>query len=142
MTLFEAGGFYRASGERYGIDFLFGIRYFDLGADLTLTPPAPLGRRVVDGSSTLTDGFVGFRYIAPVGESWLFSVRGDAGTGDSDLSLNASAQLGYRFGDDDRYNFLIGYRHLSIEYDETDMFLPVEVDMSMSGPMLGFAFRF
>jgi hypothetical protein len=68
-------------------------------------------------------------------------IRDDTALG-GDLSWNASALLGYRFGDNGKYNVLLGYRHLSVEYEESDQGLPVEVDVTMSGPQVAFAFVF
>ena len=142
MTMIEAGGFYRPSGESDGLDVLFGLRVIDLGIDIEFLPPAPLDPRTVDASASLLDGFLGLRYITSIGQRWLFTLRGDAGAGDSDLSWNASALFGYRFGENGKYNVLLGYRHFSVEYEESDQGLPIEVDVSMSGPQVAFAFVF
>jgi len=142
LAIFEAGGFYRASGESHGWDFMLGVRAVELDAELTLTPPDPLSPRVLDSSSSITDGFAGIRYIAPLGDRWSVVLRGDAGTGDSDLSLNLVALLGYRFGETDRYNLLFGYRHFALELEETNDGLSIDTEVTMSGPQVGFAFRF
>jgi hypothetical protein len=142
MTMIEAAGFYRPSGESYGLDVLFGARVIDLGVDTEIVPPAPLDPITVDASASLLDGFLGLRYIAPIGKNWVFTLRGDAGAGDSDLSWNASALFGYRFGENGKYNVLLGYRHFSVEYEESDQGLPIEVDVTMSGPQVAFAFVF
>lgn len=142
LTILEAGGFYRPSGEPFGLDILFGVRAIDIGADLTLTPPDPFETRSLSGSTSLTDGFAGLRYSARTGDNWLVTLRGDVGAGDSDLALNAVALLGYVFGDKDKYNLLFGYHYLALEFIDDGDGLPVEVDMTMSGPQLGFAFRF
>jgi len=142
VTILEAGGFYRPSGQPYGFDMMLGVRSIDLDIDVTLTPPSPLDARVIDGSASLVDGFIGLRYSAPLGGNWVVSLRGDVGAGDSDLTYNLSGLLGYGFGADDRYTLLFGYRHFTVEYEESDGGFPIEVDMTMSGPELGFAFRF
>ena len=142
MMMLEVGGFYRASGKAFGLDLLLGVRTIDLDVDVEIVPPTPLNPRTVDGSASLVDGFLGLRYLVPLGDRWLLTLRGDAGAGDSDLSWNASALFGYCFGENDRFNVLLGYRHFAVEYDTTDQGLPIEVDMSMSGPQLAFAFRF
>jgi len=142
LTIIEAGMFYRPSGDAWGWDALFGVRAMDVGADLTLTPPSPLTPRELNGSKSLTDGFVGVRYVGELGEKWFVSLRGDAGAGDSDLSWNLVGLLGYRFGNSGKYSLLFGYRHFAVEFDDTRDGLPVGVDLSMSGPEAGFAFRF
>jgi len=59
----------------------------------------------------------------------------DAGTGDSDLTWNAMAGLGYGFGWGE---LLFAYRHL--EYDQPDNKLLQ--DFSFSGPGFGARFTF
>lgn len=142
MTMLEAGGYYRASGEPYGLDVLFGVRAIDLDVGVGIVPPSPLNPRTIDGSASLVDGFAGLRYLAPLGDRWLLTLRGDVGAGDSDLSWNAIAQIGYQFGKNDKFVVLFGYRHFAVEYEMTDRGLPIEIDMSMSGPQVAFAFRF
>ena len=140
-TLIELGGFYRPSGEQHGFDLLFGARVMDMSVDLDITVPTPATERV-SSSDTLTDGFLGMRYSAPLAENWFMSVRGDAGTGDSDLSWNASAIVGYTFGKNKQYDFLFGYRHFVVELKDTVEDVRIEVDLTMSGPAIGFAFNF
>ena len=141
-TLFEAAGFYRPSGEALGLDLLLGIRVMDLKMELDITPPAPLPSTRIDGSGTFTDAFAGLRYSFPLGQRWILAVRGDAGAGDSDLTWNVSGLFAFHFGKDDRYNALIGYRHMEIEVEETSGAITVKTELTMSGPMTGFAFRF
>ena len=142
LTMIEAGGTYWPSGESQGLNLLLGVRVIDLGVDLIITPPAPLPSTRVQSSVTLTDGFAGLRYVAPLGQRWILTLRGDAGAGDSDLTWNASAILGYQFGKNNRYNMLLGYRHLVIEFEDNVDGVRVEVEQTMSGPEVGFAFRF
>ena len=141
--LFEAAGFYRPSGASHGLDVLLGVRVTDMEADLTITVPTPPPGPLTGGlSETYTDGFAGLRYIAPLGESWAFAIRGDIGAGDSELAWNASAYLDFHFGQRDQFGIIFGYRHLDVEYEDTVDGTKVTVDMTMSGPAAGFAFRF
>lgn len=144
LTMIEAGGTYWPSGELSGLSLLLGVRVIDLGVDVIITPPSPspLSGTRVQSSVTLTDGFAGLRYVAPLGQRWILTLRGDAGAGDSDLTWNASAILGYQFGKNNRYNMLLGYRHLVIEFEDNIDGVRVEVEQTMSGPEVGFAFRF
>ena len=114
------------------------------GVKLAITPPpsSPLMAVRVDSSGSLTDGFVGVRYLTPLGERWSLTLRGDAGAGDTELTWNASAVLGYHFGQNDRFNILVGYRHMEIELKDTVDSTRVDTDLTMSGPEVGFGFRF
>ena len=142
ITIIEAGGTYWPSGEYYGLNLMLGVRVIDLGVKLTITPPSPLMAVRVDSSGSLTDGFVGVRYLTALSERWSLTLRGDAGAGDTELTWNASALFGYHFGQNDRFNILIGYRHMEIELKDTVDSTRVEIDLTMSGPQVGFGFRF
>jgi hypothetical protein len=141
--LFEAGGFYRLTGDTTGLDLLLGVRVIDYDLDVHITVPPPLDVSVSDSASdTLTDAFIGLRYIGNLGERWMFTVRGDVGTGDTDQAVNASAYLGYRFGREQRFTVLAGYRHLDLEMDDDNELVEVSTELTMSGPALGLAFSF
>jgi hypothetical protein len=143
QTLYEVGGFFRPSGDTHGLDLLFGVRVIDFDMDLTITLPGPLGMSTtVNSAETFTDGFAGLRYSAPLGERWSFALRGDAGAGDSELTWNTSALLGYRVGKRRQNVILFGYRHMEIEFKDSSSSVTVQTDMTMSGPLAGFAFRF
>jgi hypothetical protein len=72
----------------------------------------------------------------------MFTVRGDVGTGDTDQAVNASAYLGHRFGREQRFTVLAGYRHLDLEMDDDNELVEVSTELTMSGPALGLAFSF
>ncbi len=143
QTLFEAGGFYRLSGGTHGLDLLYGVRVidYDMTLDITLPPPASTATRVTS-SDTFTDGFAGLRYQGPVGERFSIGLRGDVGAGDSELVWNVSALLGYHVGKQRQNLILLGYRHMDFEFKESGSGLTVQNDLTMSGPITGFAFRF
>ena len=141
LILVEAGGSFRPGGGAHGFDLLFGVRVIDIDMDIDITPPQPLMPTRVSASDTLTDGFVGMRYVGPLGEKWLYTLRGDVGAGDSDRVWNLMGILGYSFGKNGRYVALVGYRHMVAKYETTDV-VTVETEVTMSGPMAGFAFRF
>ncbi len=143
-TLFEAAGFYRPSGGTHGLDILLGGRVIDMDLTVDFTLPPPLtGTRQINPSDTFTDGFVGLRYTTPFAERWMLIARGDVGAGDSELAWNASLSLGYLVGKK-RQNFvMVGYRYLDLEFKSTASGgQAVETDLTMSGPGVGFGFRY
>lgn len=141
--LYEVGGFYRLTGEDSGLDLLLGVRVIDYDAevDITLNPPAGPGTDA-SSSDTMTDGYLGLRYTAPLGEHWLLDLRGDVGAGDTDQAVNAAAYVGYQFGRDGRFTVLGGYRYLDLEIDDDDSLVATTTELTMAGPALGFAIRF
>jgi hypothetical protein len=142
-TLFEAAGFYRPLGESHGLDLLLGVRVMDFEQtlDIALPSPSTVSTRV-DVSETYTDGFAGLRYRAPLSANWSLVLRGDVGAGDTEFTWNAVATAAYGFGATGRNTLLFGYRHLEIELEGSDSAADVETELTMSGPIAGFAFRF
>jgi hypothetical protein len=91
----------------------------------------------VDGDLTLVDGIVGLRGRAWFGDQgkWFVSYYGDVGAGNSALTWQAFAALGYTLSWGEA---LVGYRYLS--YDQSDE--KFVQDMSFKGPLVGVSFRF
>jgi hypothetical protein len=75
---------------------------------------------------------IGARYVAALSDQWVFGVRGDYSTGDSDSTWNALAYLGYRFSIKNTPSaLLLGYRHMEINLEEGDL----ETELTLSGPI-------
>ncbi len=144
MTILEAGGVWYPGGEGKGFGVHYGARVIDLDQeiDVLLVGGLPTDRRVVDVSETLVDGLVGARYVSEFGDGWSFALSGDVAAGDTDGSFSALAVFGYHFGASDQYALRFGYKHLAIEIENEDRLAEVETEFTMSGPVLGFTFRF
>ena len=142
--IYEAGGFFRLTGNRHGLDLLFGARLTDVDQQHRITPPLPSTVvATLEPSSAFTDAFVGLRYTRALGERWGFLVRGDVGAGDTELTWNASGLASVAFGPPDRYTLLFGYRHMAMETeDDSDRGILVETETQLSGPIVGFVFGF
>jgi opacity protein-like surface antigen len=133
------------SSERANLDVLAGIRHFgvdtrlDWNLSVTLTGPdftfARSGRLEQDLS--LYDAIVGVRGKVEIGQTdhWSALYRLDAGAGDSKLTWQALAGLGYAYR---RTDLVLAYRHLSYQQDNDKLIQ----DLSFSGPALGLSFRF
>lgn len=119
--------------DRGVIAFVAGARYLtaDLDAGLTLQG-VPAGR---SQSSDVVDGIVGLKGSFNLSEHWYIPYYADIGTGESELTWQAFAGIGYRFG---WGNIRLGYRHLSYEQDDDKLLQ----DLDLSGPVLGMGFQF
>jgi len=110
-----------------------GVRYFsfdsDIGFQLDIAPE-------IEVEESWTDLFVGLLWRPKLGERWTFFGRIDIGAGGSDLVWNAAAAIDYRLGK--WAAIFAGYRHLDYDYKSNNA--AVEVDMSLSGPMVAFRF--
>jgi opacity protein-like surface antigen len=130
-TLTELFGVYRAN---QAVDVLAGVRF--MGMDMSVAGPNALANG--EGERDLVDVFAGARARLPISESVGFVIRGDVGTGDSDLVWNAL------LGVDWHVSKLIalrgGYRWLDYDIDKDDGSVEAQLDMSMTGPFLGVGF--
>ena len=124
--------------DRIRLAVIGGLRYFSLDADanLSLTGPGPLDPQTsLSRSIDLWDGIVGVRGAFMLNEHWYLPYHVDIGTGDSDLTWQLFAGIGYQFNWGD---IKLGYRYL--KYDQgDDKFLQ---DFEFYGPILGVGFRF
>lgn len=124
-------------------DFLFGARMFDLEQALDWNFNGDIGGLGLPGRSGGSkvsmkqwDAIIGLRGQARIGadERWLLPWHFDVGAGDSDLTWQAVAGLGYQF---DWGALALTYRHLDYDLGSG---APVS-DMEFSGPLLGASFQ-
>jgi hypothetical protein len=146
MKLFDAGGLYRLSepGADVQFDLLAGVRYIDADVDLSLTLPGPGMRplEITTGPSE-TDLMLGARIIRRFAGRWHWALRGDFSVGGTEGTYNGLASMGYTFGESGLFTLTAGYRYTSIGIrGATRGGNPTEVDVTMSGPILGFIFKF
>jgi hypothetical protein len=118
------------------LDLLAGARLLSLDTDLNLTGGGPLQReRKLSESVDVRDGILGVKGRLGVNDRWFLPYYLDVGNGDTELTWQATAGVGYAF---DWGEFSLMYRHLA--YDEGgDELLR---DIAFGGGMLGVAFRF
>lgn len=148
--LIEFGGLYRfgrwslgaEQGREMSLELLGGGRYWDLKTELDLNAPlAGLGVNV-KLSEDWIDPFIGLRLRADLTPKLSLALKGDIGgfgVG-SDFSWNASALFGYSFSKN--ISLWIGYRALSVDYEDGSGPDKFGYDVTMSGPIVGLAFRF
>lgn len=135
--LFELAGVWSPGESRYrGLDLFAGLRYIDADFTTRLEPVDPVFPTVtVDAGESFSDFMLGARYTWPLAERWNLTLRGDGSFGDTDGTWNASAVVQYRTGNG---AWAFGYRHLDAEFESDGN----RTNISMSGPEIGYAFRF
>ena len=110
-----------------------GVRYLNLSTDVTL---GLQGQQAESSSSEgLLDGIVGLRGAINLDEHWYLPYYADIGTGQSDLTWQALAGIGYRF---DWGDVRLVYRYLDYQMDDDKLLQ----DLTVSGPILGVGFKF
>jgi len=138
----EGGGFWRLGGGESGLDILFGVRAMGIDSEVDITFPSPSTTKVTTGSDeTFIDGFVGARYSHPIGGKWDWALRGDVGTGDTDVTWNAVGTVGVRFGDTGKYSLRFGYRQMEMDFENDDSGAKIETDITFSGAIAGFVIK-
>ena len=116
------------------IDLIGGVRYFSLGLDATRSGGV-IANSTLSASNENYDAVIGAKGEYNVNAQWYVPYQFDIGAGDSDLTWQASASVGYRFGWGD---VIATYRYM--HYDKGDSLL-LE-DFNLYGPKLGVVFHF
>lgn len=139
LTVVEFGGFYRPTGNIEGVNYLLGVR--QIGTDKVIVATPNNGQsQVFESDSDVTDVFLGGRYIHHFNDRWELNVRGDYSFGDSEGTLNLLASVGMHVAGP--LSMQLGYRHAVIEFEEDVDGVQNTTEISLSGPYLGFVFRF
>ena len=119
-----------------GFEAFGGLRAIDLDFTAQLIPRNPAFQPVVlDTNETFQDFMLGARYTWALSDRWGLTLRGDASWGDTDGTFNASVVGNYRT---DSGAWLFGYRYLDIDVEPTGQ----RINVTLSGPMIGYGFRF
>ena len=142
--LWTTSAYYRLFDEAgSSLDVMFGVRYADLQQTLSWTlegnasvEPFPGRNGSREISADYFDGIVGLRGHAALGSGgkWFVPYYADIGTGDSDLTWQAAAGIGYAFS---RGELMAGWRYLSYDLPTGSR---IE-DIEFSGPQVGGTFR-
>ena len=140
LTVIEFAGFYRPSGDETGIQALFGLRNISVDKLLLATPPLGGPTQRFEGDDDFTDVMLGARFLHRFNDRWDLSARGDYSFGDSEGTVNLLGTVGFRFND--LFAMNLGYRYASLEYQDSDPGVAESTTIDLSGPILGFLFRF
>ena len=131
-----AGAYRVYQSDNFDVQFLAGTRYLSLETKAKLDTSLIPGRKSVDGSDHVWDAIVGARGLADLSDKWWLTYRFDAGTGDSDLTWNASVQFGRKY---DWGSLAVGYRYLHYDFDSDFKLMK---DLNVYGPVIGVAWEF
>ncbi len=131
--ILELGGGYRVVEI---IDLLLAGRYYIQNSGATAS--SMIGSKTAETKYNWADVFVGARYHKIFGERWIFTVRGDIGTGGSDFAWFLTAFTGYQFSE--LFSTGVDFRLLSVNYTTGSGADYYKYDVTQSG--LGVVFRF
>ena len=137
LVLQFTGGYSLYSEGSSRLDLIGGARYLDLDMDLFLELESlgPGQSRAISDSLSIWDAIIGLKGNASLGERWYMPYYVDVGAGDSKLTWQATAGIGFRAGR--VWDVALVYRHLEWDFDSTRLI----DDINFSGPTLGVIFR-
>ncbi len=133
------GGYNVYDREGTTTDLVFGVRYLDLASDLFLN--LSVGSPDISESMSISlggdvwDAIVGARGVISLGDRWFLPWGANVGAGDSDLTWQAMAGIGFKASS--WADIALTYRYLKWEMDNDAI-----DDLALSGPLLGVIFRF
>ncbi len=130
------GGYTAVDTGKVTLDIIAGMRYFSMDIDAKIDLP---GNRLptisLSPSVEVYDAVIGVKGKVDITENWYVPYLFDIGAGDSDLTWQGQASIGYRFGWGD---VLATYRYVHYEKDGLNL---IE-DFDLYGPKVGVVFHF
>ena len=134
-SLTLAAGYRALDSERATVDYLVGLRHWDIEARATTPVPGLAGRLSAD----FTDPILAARTTIRLGQRW--SMIGYADIGGFGVGSDVTAQIVATFNWQAREGLFlsVGYRHLYVDYDTGG---GAGFQGSFSGPLLGMSLQF
>lgn len=146
LKLWEAGAIYQltAPGAPIRFDLLAGLRYIDLDVEAAVTLPGPMMTPLdISTGPSESDLMLGGRAYGEFAQRWHWTVRGDYSFGGTEGIYNGLASVGYTFGQSGLFSLDAGYRYLRMDIKgSTRMGEQAAAEIEMSGPIVGFIFKF
>ncbi len=135
--IFQADAAYRMNEN---VELLFGARYVRLQTTLKLTAVLG-GEERLENDATFIDPVVGVRFLGAPGEKFRLQAQADIGGGAGmDLTWQAMFNVGYQATES--VSLWLGYRALSMDFDDSGGRNRFSADLLSHGPLLGVALHF
>ena len=144
LKVLELGGFFRQEGDAdNGFDWLLGVRNIDVDQQVLLTPDTSNAvTERIDSNASYNDVYAGARVVWLMGESWPLTLRADVGGGDTEGTVNFVGTVSYMFPIRYHIGATLGYRYTKLKLQNTSGGDVVDSELTLSGPLLGFVFKF
>lgn len=128
------GGYRVVDQGGMSLDLVGGVRISSLYAKVELE--GPLQERTRKKTVTQVAPIVGARVRVPVGERTALALYGDVGVSDADVKYQIFGNVQHDISR--HWRLMAGYRYMSIRHDKSDF----DLDMSLSGPVIGATYKF
>ncbi len=129
------GGYNVLETGSSSLDIIAGLRYLSLELDIAVFSNLLNNTPNISPSVEFYDGVIGMRGHVDLSENWYVPYMFDIGAGDSDLTWQGKASIGYRF---DWGDVLATYRYVHYEKDDSRLIK----DFDIYGPKIGLVFHF
>jgi hypothetical protein len=130
------GGYNMFNDGDGSLDIIAGMRWLSLNIDLSLRS-APFYGADLSPSFDYFDAVIGVKGHRNINENWYLPYMFDVGAGDSQLTYQAIAGVGYRY---DWGDVLLTYRYIS--YDNNSNGVELIHDLQLYGPQIGVIWQF
>jgi len=128
------GGYNLSETDKMSVNVIAGMRYFGLGLDISRSG-GNIGNGTLSPSVDNYDAVIGLQGIYDIDKNWYIPYLVDIGTGDTDLTWQASLSIAYRLS----WGDIIGtYRYIHYEQDDALLIK----DFELYGPKIGVVFHF
>ena len=124
-------------------DVYAGVRHWNADLDVAVDTFL-ISTNIVTGDEW-TDPIVGVRYLHPVSRRWRLITQADIGGFGAGSEFTWNAVAGVSYAASDSAQFQVVYRSLNVDRQGPPIGAgssPVDLDLTIQGPLIGFAFRF
>ena len=119
--------------DDFSLDLMAGLRIYALESELKIKS-GPLTGSKSNADEKFIDAIIGARGRWD-SDRFFAVLYGDIGTGDTDITWQVYATVGYKFNE--KWSTHLGYAHLEWEFDDD-----VLDKQSIDGPLIGVTYRF
>ena len=135
-SVFELAAVWSPGEKRnQGFEVIGGLRHIIVDANVDFDPVnSELSNANVHLDQSFSDLLVGARYTGSFNEHWGYTLRADGSWGDTEGTMNLVAGIDYKTNSG---AWLLGYRYMTAELGDDD----TDVELTLNGPVLGYAFK-
>jgi len=146
-SIWEFAGVWNVEPTRFdGLEVIAGLRYFDVGLDISFDPVNPAYSTVdLNADKSYSDFMIGLRYIGNFEGKWGYVLRADGSWGGTEGTTNLAGNLTYKT---ENGAWAFGYRYLTTtlkadnELANADPSDNLDLDITLSGPIFSYTWYF
>ncbi|SDE71871.1 hypothetical protein [Ruegeria marina] len=122
--------------QDHNIDVYLGVRYWKIENNFAVNTVGPLLRS--SSSADWVDPIIGVAGRYRINDRWVLFGSADIGGFGVGSDMQWSVQTGANYSFTDRVSLSVGWRYMSVDYQDNG----IVFDVSQSGPLIGATFKF